>query len=51
MRFLAGSIAVTAAEQKLAGMREELDKWRKLSASTDGEFSSTSVAGLMDQIR
>jgi NAD(P)-dependent dehydrogenase (short-subunit alcohol dehydrogenase family) len=51
VRFLAGSIAVTAAEQKLAGMREELDKWRKLSASTDGEFSSTSIAGLMDQFR
>jgi NAD(P)-dependent dehydrogenase (short-subunit alcohol dehydrogenase family) len=51
VRFLAGSIAVTAAEQKLAGMREELDTWRKLSASTDGEFSSTSIAGLMDQFR
>jgi hypothetical protein len=51
MRFLAGSIALTAAEQKLAGMREEIDKWRTLSAGTDGEFSSTSIAGLMDQIK
>jgi hypothetical protein len=51
MRFLAGSVAVTAAEQKLTGMREEFDKWRDLSASTDGEFSSTGIAGLMDQMR
>jgi NAD(P)-dependent dehydrogenase (short-subunit alcohol dehydrogenase family) len=51
MRFLAGSVAITAAEQKLAGMREEFDKWRDLSASADGEFSSTGIAGLMDQIR
>jgi NAD(P)-dependent dehydrogenase (short-subunit alcohol dehydrogenase family) len=51
MRFLAGSVALTAAEQKLAGMRKEFDKWRDLSASADGEFSSTDIAGLMDQIR
>lgn len=51
MRFLAGSIAVSAAEQKLAGMRAELDEWRYLSASTDGEFSSMGAAGLLDQLR
>ncbi len=51
MRFLAGSIAVSAAEQKLAGMRAELDEWRQLSASTDGEYSSMSAAGLLDQLR
>ena len=42
MRFLAGSIAVSAAEQKLSGMRAELDKWRQLSADTDGEFPAMS---------
>jgi NAD(P)-dependent dehydrogenase (short-subunit alcohol dehydrogenase family) len=51
MRFLAGSVAVDAAEQKLAGMRAELDEWRQLSASTDGEFSSMNAAGLLDQLR
>jgi NAD(P)-dependent dehydrogenase (short-subunit alcohol dehydrogenase family) len=50
MRFLAGSVALSAAEQKLAAMRTELDRWRQLSASTDGEFSSMSAAGLMDQL-
>src|SRR5258708_19047161 len=50
MRFLAGTIAVSAAEQKLAEMRAELDEWRQLSASTDGEFSSMSAAGLLDQL-
>jgi hypothetical protein len=51
MRFLAGTIAVSAAEQKLAEMRAELDEWRQLSASTDGEFSSMSAAGPLDQLR
>jgi NAD(P)-dependent dehydrogenase (short-subunit alcohol dehydrogenase family) len=50
MRFLAGSIALGAAEQKLSGMRSELDRWRHLSASTDGEFNSMSAAGLMEQL-
>jgi NAD(P)-dependent dehydrogenase (short-subunit alcohol dehydrogenase family) len=49
MRFFAGSIAVSAAEQKLSGTRAEIDRWRPLSTSTDGEFSSTS--GLLDQLR
>jgi NAD(P)-dependent dehydrogenase (short-subunit alcohol dehydrogenase family) len=51
MRFLAGSIAVSAAEQKLTAVRAELEKWRQLSVGTDGEFRSTSAAGLLDQIR
>jgi NAD(P)-dependent dehydrogenase (short-subunit alcohol dehydrogenase family) len=51
MRFLAGSIAVSAAEQKLTAVRAELEKWRQLSTGTDGEFSSMSAAGLLDQIR
>jgi NAD(P)-dependent dehydrogenase (short-subunit alcohol dehydrogenase family) len=51
MRFIAGSVALSAAEQKLAAMRAELDRWRQLSASTDGEFSPMSAAGPMDQLR
>ena len=51
MRFLAGSIAVSAAEQKLTAVHAELEKWRQLSAATDGEFPSVSAAGLLDQIR
>jgi NAD(P)-dependent dehydrogenase (short-subunit alcohol dehydrogenase family) len=39
MRFIAGSIAVDAAEAKFAGMRAELDSWRQLSVSTDGNYS------------
>ena len=51
LRFLAGSMAVSAAEQKLSGMRAELDKWRQLSAGTDGEFPAMSTAGLIEQLR
>jgi NAD(P)-dependent dehydrogenase (short-subunit alcohol dehydrogenase family) len=39
MRFIAGSIAVDAAAAKFAGMRAELDSWRQLSVSTDGDYS------------
>jgi NAD(P)-dependent dehydrogenase (short-subunit alcohol dehydrogenase family) len=39
MRFVAGSIAVNAADAKLAGARAELDSWRQLSVSTDGDYS------------
>jgi hypothetical protein len=39
MRFIAGSIALDAAEAKFAGMRAELDSWRQLSVSTDGNYS------------
>jgi NAD(P)-dependent dehydrogenase (short-subunit alcohol dehydrogenase family) len=38
MRFIAGAIAVNAADAKLAGMRAELDSWRQLSVSTDGNY-------------
>ena len=36
MRFLAGSVALKAADEKLAGMRGEIEQWRNLSISTDG---------------
>jgi NAD(P)-dependent dehydrogenase (short-subunit alcohol dehydrogenase family) len=39
MRFIAGSIAVNAAEAKFTGMQAELDTWRPLSVSTDGNYS------------
>jgi NAD(P)-dependent dehydrogenase (short-subunit alcohol dehydrogenase family) len=39
MRFIAGSVAVEAADAKFAGMRAELDHWRQLSLSTDGNYS------------
>jgi len=35
MRFVAGSIAVDAADAKLAAMRTEFDLWRRLGVSTD----------------
>ena len=40
MRFIAGSIAVNAADAKLAGMRAELDLWRELSVGTDGHYAA-----------
>ena len=40
LRFIAGAIAVDAAEAKLAGMRAELDQWRALSIGTDGNRGS-----------
>jgi NAD(P)-dependent dehydrogenase (short-subunit alcohol dehydrogenase family) len=38
MRFIAGSIAVNAADAKFAGMQAELNRWRKVSVSTDGSY-------------
>jgi NAD(P)-dependent dehydrogenase (short-subunit alcohol dehydrogenase family) len=38
MRFIAGSIAVNAADAKLVGMQAELDRWREVSVSTDGSY-------------
>jgi NAD(P)-dependent dehydrogenase (short-subunit alcohol dehydrogenase family) len=35
MRFVAGSIAIDAADAKLAAMRTEFDLWRRLGVSTD----------------
>jgi NAD(P)-dependent dehydrogenase (short-subunit alcohol dehydrogenase family) len=40
MRFTAGSVAVGAADAKFAGMQVELDRWRQLSVSTDGDYAS-----------
>ena len=51
MRFLAGTIAVQAAEEKLAGMRAEIDRWRQLSIGTDGNYAQTDAAGLIAQIK
>ncbi len=35
LRFAAGSLAVTLADAKLAGMQAEIARWRQLSLSTD----------------
>jgi NAD(P)-dependent dehydrogenase (short-subunit alcohol dehydrogenase family) len=51
LRFLAGSIAVGAAEDKLAAMRAELSHWRPLSLSTDGDFRDSNVGDLQKLIR
>lgn len=51
LRFLAGAIAVQAAEGKLAAMRAEIERWRALSLGTDGDYDSSSVGGLLDQLR
>jgi NAD(P)-dependent dehydrogenase (short-subunit alcohol dehydrogenase family) len=51
MRFLAGAIAVQAAEDKLAGMRAEIDRWRQLSVGTDGNYATADAAGLLAQIK
>lgn len=51
MRFVAGSIALGAADQKLADVRSEFERWRLLSISTDGTFSdNASLAGFAAQI-
>jgi NAD(P)-dependent dehydrogenase (short-subunit alcohol dehydrogenase family) len=40
MRFVAGAFAVETADAKLAAMRAEFDRWRRLAVSTDGEYGS-----------
>jgi NAD(P)-dependent dehydrogenase (short-subunit alcohol dehydrogenase family) len=40
MRFIAGSMAVNAADAKLAGMLAELERWRELSVGTDGHYAT-----------
>jgi hypothetical protein len=47
LRFLAGSAAVSAAEAKLARMRDEFDRCRQLSLSTDGNYSDSASMGSM----
>lgn len=51
MRFLAGAIAVHAAEEKLVGMRAEIERWRQLSVGTDGNYATSDAAGLIAQIK
>lgn len=51
LRFLAGAIAVDAADAKLARMRDEIREWRELSVGADGDFASSSVGRLLNQIR
>ncbi|GAB2872065.1 oxidoreductase [Paraburkholderia jirisanensis] len=51
LRFLAGSIAVGAAEEKLASMQADLNNWRSLSLSTDGDWDQTDLAALRAQIK
>lgn len=51
LRFLAGSVAVGAADEKLASMRNEFDRWRQLSISTDGSFGdSANVNSILGQL-
>jgi NAD(P)-dependent dehydrogenase (short-subunit alcohol dehydrogenase family) len=38
MRYVAGSIALNAANEKLAGMLAEFEQWRELSVSADGNY-------------
>jgi hypothetical protein len=38
LRFIAGSIAVNAADIKLAAMQAESKQWRDVSVSTDGAY-------------
>ena len=51
LRFVAGSVALGAADAKLADMRNEFDRWRQLSMSTDGTFSdNANLASFVAQI-
>ena len=51
LRFVAGSVALGAADEKLADMRNEFDRWRQLSIGTDGTFGdNASLAGFVAQI-
>ena len=43
LRLVAGSIAFNAADAKLDGMHSELDQWRELSISTDGNYDDVVV--------
>ena len=49
MRFLAGTVAFNFAEEKLAGMRAEFEKWKAMSLSTDGDYSDSSLGGFARQ--
>jgi len=45
LRFVAGSVALSAANEKLASMRNEFERWRLLSMSTDGSFADNAGSG------
>jgi NAD(P)-dependent dehydrogenase (short-subunit alcohol dehydrogenase family) len=51
LRFVAGSIAVGAAKDKLASLEADLNDWQALSLSTDGAWEQTDLAALRAQIR
>jgi hypothetical protein len=38
LRFLAGTAATDAAQQKLERMHADIDAWRMLSSGTDGDY-------------
>jgi NAD(P)-dependent dehydrogenase (short-subunit alcohol dehydrogenase family) len=40
LRFLAGAFAVKTADEKIAGMQAEFDRWRELALGTDGSYGS-----------
>jgi len=50
LRFFAGALAVNVADQKLAIMRAEIDSWRQLSISTDGNYDDAKVEGALRQL-
>jgi NAD(P)-dependent dehydrogenase (short-subunit alcohol dehydrogenase family) len=51
MRFLAGALAVNTAEDKLGKMRAEIEAWRELSLSTDGNYADANADALLAQIK
>ena len=51
LRFLGGSVAVNAANAKLAAWAAEVAAWHDLSLSTDGDYESSSVGLLLEQIK
>ena len=51
MRFLAGALAVNAADEKLAKMRKEIEVWRQLSLSADGGYADANADALLAQIK
>ncbi|HWW11640.1 MAG TPA: SDR family NAD(P)-dependent oxidoreductase, partial [Brevundimonas sp.] len=46
VRWAAGTDAVSMIEAKIAGLQAELDAWRALSLSTDGDFEFREEAGV-----
>jgi len=46
VRWAAGTDAVGMIEAKIAGLQAELDAWRALSLSTDGDFAFREEAGV-----